>query len=75
MLKNILIVVASMLVWGTIVGGLQALGFSIALVGLVYYSIGHDAIVAYCSEFRYSKLRDVELDEESEDEYDGQRVA
>lgn len=57
-LKNILLVYASMAVWGTIVGGLQAFGFSIALAGLVYYSIGHDGVVTY-----YSKLRNFDADE------------
>lgn len=48
-LKNILLVVASMLIWGTIVGGLQAFGFSIALVGLVYYSLGNDGLATFFS--------------------------
>lgn len=64
-LKNILLVVASMVVWGTIVGGLQAFGFSIALAGLVYYSIGHDGVVTY-----YSQLRNIDEDETME--LDGQ---
>lgn len=64
-----------MLVWGTIVGGLQAFGFSIALVGLVYYSIGHDTIVGYWSNFRYSQLQNLEEDEELEDTSDGKGEA
>lgn len=46
-LKNILLVVASILIWGTIITPLQFLGYSIALCGLVYYGVGYDGIVTY----------------------------
>lgn len=39
-LKAILLVVASMFLWGTPVTLLQAFGYSIALVGMFYYSAG-----------------------------------
>ncbi|KAL3423244.1 duf250 domain membrane protein [Phlyctema vagabunda] len=46
-LKNILIVVASVMIWGTIVSPLQILGYSIALAGLVYYGVGYQGIRTY----------------------------
>lgn len=48
-LKNILLVVASILLWGTIITPLQFFGYSIALCGLVYYGVGYDGIVTYYS--------------------------
>ncbi|MCJ1464638.1 hypothetical protein MMC07_003251 [Pseudocyphellaria aurata] len=39
-LKDILLVVASVAIWGTPVSGLQYFGYSIALCGLVYYKLG-----------------------------------
>lgn len=72
-LKNILLVVASMLIWGTIVGGLQAFGFSIALVGLVYYSIGYDGFAAFGTGIVawFAKFRQAEEDEELEESEQG----
>ena len=46
-LKNILLVVASVVIWGTIIGGLQVFGYGIALAGLVYYGVGYDGIMTY----------------------------
>lgn len=45
-LKNILLVIISVLIWHTAVSWLQFLGYSIALAGLVYYSLGWDQMVA-----------------------------
>lgn len=45
-LKNILLVVVSVMIWDTTISWLQFLGYSIALAGLVYYSIGWDQMVA-----------------------------
>ena len=39
-LKDILLVAASMLIWGTPVSALQFFGYGIALSGLVYYRLG-----------------------------------
>jgi len=39
-LKDILLVAASMLIWGTPVSALQFFGYSIALSGLIYYKLG-----------------------------------
>jgi hypothetical protein len=43
-IKNVGIVVLSVILWGTIVSGLQWLGYSIASAGLVYYSLGYEGI-------------------------------
>jgi hypothetical protein len=47
--KNILLVVASVLIWGTIITGLQVFGYTIALAGLVYYGVGYEGIQTYYS--------------------------
>jgi len=41
-LKDILLVVASMIIWGTVVTPLQFFGYTIALGGLVYYKLGNE---------------------------------
>ncbi|KAK8114315.1 hypothetical protein PG999_006384 [Apiospora kogelbergensis] len=46
-LKAILLVVASMIIWGAPVTLLQAFGYSIALVGMFYYSMGPDTTNAH----------------------------
>ncbi|CAG8972082.1 hypothetical protein HYALB_00004948 [Hymenoscyphus albidus] len=46
-LKNILLVVASILIWATIITPIQFFGYSIALCGLVYYGVGYDGIMTY----------------------------
>ncbi|KAL2019986.1 hypothetical protein VTK56DRAFT_8986 [Thermocarpiscus australiensis] len=48
-LKNILLVIISVLIWHTSISWLQCLGYSVALAGLVYYSLGWDQIVAISS--------------------------
>lgn len=45
-----MLVVASMLIWGTPVSGLQAFGYTIALGGMVYYKLGFDALKGYAGE-------------------------
>lgn len=45
-LKNILLVIISVLIWHTAISWLQFLGYFIALAGLVYYSVGWDQIIA-----------------------------
>ncbi|KAK3187597.1 hypothetical protein K4F52_003655 [Lecanicillium sp. MT-2017a] len=49
-LKDIMLVVASMLIWGTHVSALQFFGYSIALGGMVYYKLGYDQIKGYVTE-------------------------
>lgn len=49
-LKDVLLVAASMLIWGTPISGLQAFGYTIALCGMVYYKLGLEAIRGYAAE-------------------------
>ncbi|UKZ46352.1 hypothetical protein TrVGV298_000553 [Trichoderma virens] len=44
--KSILLVVASVLIWSTQITFLQTVGYTIALGGLTYYSLGYDQIVS-----------------------------
>lgn len=46
-LKNILLVVASVLIWGTIITGLQVFGYGIATAGLIYYGVGYEGVMTY----------------------------
>ncbi|KAK5168992.1 uncharacterized protein LTR77_006301 [Saxophila tyrrhenica] len=48
-LKDILLVCASMLIFRDPVSGLQAFGYSIALFGLVYYKLGAESLKEYIS--------------------------
>lgn len=41
---------ASMMIWGTQVSGLQFFGYAIALCGMVYYKLGYDALKGYAGE-------------------------
>ncbi|KFY10867.1 hypothetical protein V491_07440 [Pseudogymnoascus sp. VKM F-3775] len=43
-LKDILLVAASMMIWGTVVTPLQFIGYAIALGGLVYYKLGGEQV-------------------------------
>ncbi|KAK4193063.1 triose-phosphate transporter family-domain-containing protein [Podospora australis] len=55
-LKNILLVIVSVMIWHTAISPIQFVGYGIALAGLVYYSIGWDQIVAISvGVFTYSK--------------------
>jgi hypothetical protein len=45
-LKNILLVIISVMIWHTAITPLQFLGYSVALAGLLYYSLGKDQLVA-----------------------------
>jgi drug/metabolite transporter (DMT)-like permease len=49
-LKDILLVVASVIIWGTVVTPLQFIGYGIALSGLVYYKLGAEALKGYFAE-------------------------
>ena len=50
MLKDILLVGASMMIWGTPVSTTQFFGYGIALSGLIYYKLGVDQIKQYTSQ-------------------------
>ncbi|KAH6680472.1 triose-phosphate transporter [Halenospora varia] len=55
-LKNILLVLASVLIWATIVTPLQFIGYFIALCGLVYYGLGYEGILsAYNTSSEYTR--------------------
>lgn len=43
-LKSILLVIVSVIIWHTQITLLQALGYTIALVGLVWYSVGYEQL-------------------------------
>ncbi|KAF5019653.1 hypothetical protein F66182_8334 [Fusarium sp. NRRL 66182] len=43
-LKSILLVTASIIIWGTHISLLQTLGYSVALTGLVLYSVGYEQL-------------------------------
>ncbi|KAL8948981.1 MAG: hypothetical protein Q9222_004869 [Ikaeria aurantiellina] len=49
-LKDILLVFASIFIWGKHVTALQAFGYSIALGGLIYFKLGGDTIKAKFSD-------------------------
>lgn len=49
-LKDILLVAASMMIWNTPVTALQFFGYSLALIGLVYYKLGGDKIREYTGQ-------------------------
>jgi len=50
-LKNIILVLVSVLIWTTQITALQVLGYTIALGGLVYYSLGWNTIAEKATEF------------------------
>ncbi|KAI0154346.1 triose-phosphate transporter [Xylariaceae sp. FL1272] len=49
-LKDVLLVLASMAIWSTPISGLQTFGYSIALGGMIYYKLGATAIKGYATE-------------------------
>ena len=51
-LKDILLVGASIAIWRTEVTPLQGFGYSIALCGLIYYKLGAATIKAHISDFQ-----------------------
>ncbi|KAK1835852.1 putative solute carrier family 35 member C2 [Podospora conica] len=50
-LKNILLVIVSVMIWNTSISFLQFVGYGIALAGLVYYSLGWEQIVTVTTAF------------------------
>ncbi|TVY58214.1 putative sugar phosphate/phosphate translocator [Lachnellula cervina] len=49
-LKDILLVAASILIWGTKLSGLQVFGYSIAIMGMLYYKLGQKEMKPYIQE-------------------------
>ena len=45
-----MLVCASMMIWGTQVSRLQFFGYSIALLGMVYYKLGFEQLRGYIGE-------------------------
>ncbi|BDD59704.1 hypothetical protein MAP00_004897 [Monascus purpureus] len=52
--RRILLVIASMVIFRDPVTPLQAFGYSIALVALIYYKLGGDGIVSFLAQMRNS---------------------
>lgn len=50
--KSILLVVTSVIIWGTPIGGLQMFGYLVALFGLFIYSVPSDRIKEYVASFK-----------------------
>lgn len=61
-LKNILLVIASVVIWKTAITPLQFVGYGIACFGLVYYSLGWEQMAAQ-SAAGWSYARQVWEDE------------
>ena len=51
-LKNVILVFASVLIWTTPITLLQLFGYVVALGGLVWYSLGWDQIKPYFTGYR-----------------------
>jgi hypothetical protein len=49
-LKDILLVGASILIWGTVISGLQMFGYSIAIIGMLYYKLGDKELKPFIAE-------------------------
>jgi drug/metabolite transporter (DMT)-like permease len=49
-LKDILLVGASVLIWGTVISGLQMFGYSIAIIGMLYYKLGDKELKPWIQE-------------------------
>ena len=49
-LKDVLLVGASILIWGTKISGLQCFGYTIALLGMLYYKLGSKELKPFLSE-------------------------
>jgi hypothetical protein len=63
-LKNILLVLASVLIWGTVVTWLQVLGYGLATAGLIYYGVGYEGVMTYFTVMKSyaSKIWEGEVD-------------
>ncbi|KAG7113601.1 sugar phosphate/phosphate translocator like protein [Verticillium longisporum] len=49
-LKDVMLVAASMMIWGTKVSALQFFGYTIALGGMVFYKLGYEQLRGYIGE-------------------------
>ncbi|RAH54548.1 integral membrane protein [Aspergillus piperis CBS 112811] len=74
--KNILLIVCSVVIWGTQITSLQMVGYAIALLGLLYYSLGWATIRrAYDSGYVRLSGRQAERVEKEEENIEGFRSA
>ncbi|OJZ83252.1 hypothetical protein ASPFODRAFT_168662 [Aspergillus luchuensis CBS 106.47] len=74
--KNILLIVCSVVIWGTQITSLQMVGYAIALLGLLYYSLGWATIRrAYDSGYVRLVGRQAERVEKEEENIEGSRSA
>lgn len=55
-LKNIIIVFASVLIWKTVVTPTQVAGYTVATIGLLYYSFGADNIHSFIHDHVFEKV-------------------
>lgn len=53
-LKDILIVISSLILWHTPMTPLQVVGYTVALIGLMYYMLGYERIVGFFATSRAS---------------------
>lgn len=49
-LKDILLVCASVLIWGTMISSLQMFGYAIALMGMLWFKFGKEKIKEYIAQ-------------------------
>lgn len=49
-LKDILLVIASILIWGTMISNLQMFGYAIALLGMLWFKFGKEKIKEYLAQ-------------------------
>lgn len=49
-LKDLLLVFASILIWGTVISGLQTIGYTIAIIGMLYYKLGDKELKPWIAE-------------------------
>jgi hypothetical protein len=59
-LKNIIIVLASVLIWNTLVTPMQVAGYTVATIGLLYYSLGADSIHSFIRHQLFQSARNEE---------------
>lgn len=50
--KSILLVVAAVLFWGTLITPLQMFGYSVALVGIFFYNVPLETVQEFMTEMR-----------------------
>jgi len=49
-LKDILLVIASVIIWGTMISNLQMFGYTIALLGMLWFKFGKEQVKEYLSQ-------------------------